>query len=605
MRKVYGLTVPPNMGARQVVVGFMLAVLAAIIMLLGGCGGGKGAADWRGRMAGERMTPSPYVADGNFGIPSPNEAISDITRPRTGSAAMLVRQGSEFEAGLAQHAAIDGVNASLSPQWTANSDDFSTLAYAIYRFNLLDYAGDQTLVLTWETPPIDAARLWIGFSRWGLGRWDWYLGPANGIVDLNLAGLSQYSQPGTQDMLVAIVMLGTVPVALHELRIGGGTGVDSWSMFGHDPQHTHRSPYAGPATNALKWSCATLGPIKSSPAIGADGTVYIGSGDGHLYALDPNNQVNHVKWIYPAQGQIGAVNSSPAIGADGTVYVGSDDGNIYAVDPSGNALSYNWPYGTGGAVTSSPAIGLNGTIYVGSNDHYVYALNKYGYDDWIPPFLTGGKVISSPAIGADGTVYVGCDDHKLYAITVYGALVAGWPYATDTILNSSPAIGADGTIYVGTTWEGDFGDLYGYLDAINPNGTRKWQVSLGGHANSSSPAIGADGTVYIGTQAAFLSFYPALYAVRPDGSIKWHHDIGLAGDYDTMWNLAVDKDGSVYVGCSSNDWMSVSNFYAFDQAGAQKWILPLAGDLISCPAIGANGTVYVGCSDNSLYAFGP
>ena len=58
------------------------------------------------------------------------------------------------------------------------------------------------------------------------------------------------------------------------------------------------------------------------------------------------------------------VSSSPAIGSDGTVYVGSDDNKLYAINgKSGVKL---WEFETGGGVDSSPAIGSDGTVYVGS-----------------------------------------------------------------------------------------------------------------------------------------------------------------------------------------------------------------------------------------------
>ena len=64
--------------------------------------------------------------------------------------------------------------------------------------------------------------------------------------------------------------------------------------------------------------------------------------------------------------------SSPAIGSDGTVYVGSDDKKLYAINgKSGVKL---WEFETGGFVNSSPAIGSDGTVYVGSNDHKLYAI---------------------------------------------------------------------------------------------------------------------------------------------------------------------------------------------------------------------------------------
>ena len=109
----------------------------------------------------------------------------------------------------------------------------------------------------------------------------------------------------------------------------------------------------------------------------------------------------------------GEVTSSPAIGADGTVYVGSKDKKIYALNgKSGVKL---WEFKTGGAVLSSPAIGSDGTVYVGSDDNKLHAINgKTGVKLW--EFKTGWVVNSSPAIGSDGAVYIRSHDEKLYAI---------------------------------------------------------------------------------------------------------------------------------------------------------------------------------------------
>ena len=68
----------------------------------------------------------------------------------------------------------------------------------------------------------------------------------------------------------------------------------------------------------------------------------------------------------------GVVNSSPAIGSDGTVYVGSHDKKLYAINgKSGVKL---WEFETGDSVDSSPAIGFDGTVYVGSWDKKLYAI---------------------------------------------------------------------------------------------------------------------------------------------------------------------------------------------------------------------------------------
>ena len=47
----------------------------------------------------------------------------------------------------------------------------------------------------------------------------------------------------------------------------------------------------------LKWSFETGGPVYSSPAIGADGSIYIVSRDNKLYALNPDGTL---RWSYAA-----------------------------------------------------------------------------------------------------------------------------------------------------------------------------------------------------------------------------------------------------------------------------------------------------------------
>ena len=64
--------------------------------------------------------------------------------------------------------------------------------------------------------------------------------------------------------------------------------------------------------------------------------------------------------------------ASPAIGRDGTVYVGSWDKKLYAL--SGKSGDKLWEFETGGSVFSSPAIGPDGTVYIGSHDNKLYAI---------------------------------------------------------------------------------------------------------------------------------------------------------------------------------------------------------------------------------------
>ena len=276
----------------------------------------------------------------------------------------------------------------------------------------------------------------------------------------------------------------------------------------------------------MKWSFLTGSWVESSPALGMDGTIYVGSDDGKLYAINPEGQL---KWSFLVGAAVG---SSPAIGQDGTLYVGSSNGNLYAISPEGHM---NWSFTTGGIVESSPAIGADGTLYVGSDDFRFYAINPEGQLKW--SFLTGGVIWSSPAIGADGTLYVGSADNNIYAINPEGQLKWSFPTTGGGVI-SSPAIGADGTLYVGS----ENGNLY----AINPEGTLKWSFTTGDVVES-SPAIGEDGTIYIGSDDH------ELYAINPDGTMKWSFP---TGDWVGS-SPAIGEDGTVYVGSEDGNLYAI------------------------------------------------
>lgn len=346
----------------------------------------------------------------------------------------------------------------------------------------------------------------------------------------------------------------------------GGLASSAWPCRGHDARHTGQSPYLGAQTNTLKWSYETGDCVKSSPAVGIDGTTYVGSCDYKIYALDPNGTC---KWTYPTGG---AVKSSPAIGADGTIYVGSDDDKLYALDPNG---SLKWECQTGGDIVSSPNIGTDGTIYFGSFDKKFYAIKHDGSLKW--SYQTSSWITSSPAIGDDGTIYFGSDwnDNKIYALRPDGTLK--WSYQTARGICSSPAISDDGTIYIGS----QDNKLY----ALDPNGSLKWTYTIWAGIES-SPAVRADGTLYIGSGSK-------VYALDPNGNLKWA--------YQTEGTIkstpAIGVDGIVYTGSLAG------KVYALDPNGSLKWSYQ-AGDAInSSPAISSDCAIYIGSDDGKVYAF--
>lgn len=88
----------------------------------------------------------------------------------------------------------------------------------------------------------------------------------------------------------------------------------AWLMFQHDAKHTGRSGYVGPALPRQKWIFRGTRLVGGSPSVGRDGTIYYGSTDGWVYALNPDGTK---KWTF----RVGEpVWTAPAIASDACVF---------------------------------------------------------------------------------------------------------------------------------------------------------------------------------------------------------------------------------------------------------------------------------------------
>jgi len=112
------------------------------------------------------------------------------------------------------------------------------------------------------------------------------------------------------------------------------------------------------------------------------------------------------------------VESSPAVGRDGSVFIGGNDGSVYALSSVG-ALLWNFTALTSKSaphhftIVHLPCLRV-GYLYIGNDNRYMYALNSTtGVQLW--RFLTGNRLRSTPVISLDGgTLYFGSFDGYLY-----------------------------------------------------------------------------------------------------------------------------------------------------------------------------------------------
>jgi outer membrane protein assembly factor BamB len=279
--------------------------------------------------------------------------------------------------------------------------------------------------------------------------------------------------------------------------------------------------YAAYPNGTMKWKTNLYRCIEATPAIDANGILYIGTiwNSNCLFALYLNNGT--LKWSYPA----GDIDSSPAIAEDGTIYFGDWNGWVHALHPDGTV---KWKYHTGDVITGSPAIGPDGTVYIGSHDSSLYAFYPdNGTVRW--RFYTGGWVRVSPCVGDDGTVYCVSFDNYLYAIYPNNGTMK---WRTFVNAGTNPTIGSDGTIYAG----------WNILYAINPfDGSEKWNFTVNGYIEGGTPCTSKEGIIYLGTSAG-----SELIAINPDGTLRWRHHIGVCQSPP-----AIDSNGWIYIGSES------------------------------------------------------
>lgn len=335
----------------------------------------------------------------------------------------------------------------------------------------------------------------------------------------------------------------------------------------------------------------------------------------------------------------GSVRSSPAV-VDETVFVGSDDGHVYAVDAVTG--DHRWQFETGGPITSSPAV-FDGTVFVGSMDQHVYAIDSWnGHREW--QFQTEGPVRCSPTVGKDswGTtydplespmVYVGSDDGRVYALDAIsgeeagsvstGAPVVASPFAQLRFYYVEPylvGVNVEGTLYLLELR----GDRFFHLEELLKFGipTKTAAVTSGQGSRGEW-----DNSYFFGTDSHQLHVYgkhgfefetagkvrsaPALdlsgqrvYFGSWDGHV---YAVGFSGYRDQVeaWTFKTGgkvesspavADGVVYVGSADQ------HVYALDSmSGDRLWDFRTGGAVYSSPAV-VNGTVFVGSNDGHVYA---
>jgi outer membrane protein assembly factor BamB len=387
-------------------------------------------------------------------------------------------------------------------------------------------------------------------------------------------------------------------------------------MYMLNVRHTGLSSYVAPITTpSINWSTDFVsGNLFVSPSIsiGSDGTLYLGSNDGYVYAYKTPqttpkwyNRVNNTDRVpYTSPN---SMYTTPAIAPDGTIYIGSNEGYLFALDPSGGQLK--WKYNAGYPLQSSPILDMSGSIYFGAGNK-VYAIGDgefEGYPKWLTPFATNANVNSSPALGTNGYLYFGSDDGYVYSVDSFtGSLIWSFDASGNTggvhPIYTSASIDSSDNVIIGT---GSYmnGVLY-YLDGLT--GIPIWSNDYSVITNTLTGPF--YNTVAINGDTIYLSTIAYVYAIdRLTGTKKWYY-------YNTncyYTSPVIDANGKLIfasikaktIGGFNKNGGILHSLTDNGSSFTENWAIQVCSPgRLAPPVLGDDGTIYISGTSNKIYA---
>jgi outer membrane protein assembly factor BamB len=177
--------------------------------------------------------------------------------------------------------------------------------------------------------------------------------------------------------------------------VGGIAVADDKVFFGSSDGTVYAVPAAGSFAAWAEewktlWTFRTGAKVWSTPVFN-EGTVYVGSFDKKMYALDASSGTK--QWEYATEG---AIIAAPVV-SDGVIYLGSFDRNLYAIDAISHQLK--WSYEARHGFWATPVVHA-GVVYAPSLDGKVHVLAA-GDGTELAEIDVKAPVSSSPVIVGD------------------------------------------------------------------------------------------------------------------------------------------------------------------------------------------------------------
>jgi serine/threonine protein kinase len=219
-------------------------------------------------------------------------------------------------------------------------------------------------------------------------------------------------------------------------------------------------------------------PIAMAPGaspIAENGTVFLGSTDGNVYAIRNEQVVWKQSLGRPVKHTVSVDRDIVLVAAGSVVHaLGASDG------------SKRWARDVDDEIAATPTTNGQASIYVTSATGVLRSYSRTGNYQW--PYQAAAPILTSASLSPKGSVLFGCADRNLYAVRDTDQL---WKFSTSGAVRTSPIIDRNGVSYVGSA--------NGTLYAVGSTGTLEWTVEIGGELTAPL-SLGTDGTIFAVTQ---------------------------------------------------------------------------------------------------------
>ena len=318
-----------------------------------------------------------------------------------------------------------------------------------------------------------------------------------------------------------------------------------------------------PSQNAPVRVWSTGNGVFSTPIIGPNETIFVGSADKNFYAFDTHD--GSTLW----QVRTGeCIDSAACIDHENKVYVPSCDGSVYALDARTGDLVWRFD-ALSERVGYTPStiywwegnleIGPGGLLYGGNDNFYLYALDRSdGHVAWAHP--TGLNIWSAPAFDNQGRLFGASFDMHVFCLDAHNGKQK-WRTCVGNLVAASPALTKHDTVVVGT--------LGGDVVALERGtGKQRWKQHMGGHIYASA-AVAPDDKLYLGAADGVMVCFDSRTGER-----LWTYDTGDAIRGSASLGPDPEKKAPYLLYFGSGNGV----VYALEPDGRRRWSYDTAGD---------------------------